>query len=35
MALPPPITVTAVPKIDREAGHAAKFKLIRSAGRSN
>jgi phenylacetate-coenzyme A ligase PaaK-like adenylate-forming protein len=34
-ALPPPITVTAVPKIDREAGHAAKFKLIRSTGRSN
>lgn len=28
-ARPPLITVTAVPAIDREGGHAAKFKLIR------
>lgn len=28
-AVPPPIAVTAVPEIDRESGHAAKFKLIR------
>jgi phenylacetate-coenzyme A ligase PaaK-like adenylate-forming protein len=28
-ALPPPITVTAVAEIEREGGHAAKFKLIK------
>jgi hypothetical protein len=26
---PPPINVIAVPRIDREGGHAAKFKLIK------
>jgi putative adenylate-forming enzyme len=29
-ALPPPMTITPVPKIAREKGHAAKLKLIRS-----
>ena len=29
-AVPPPIQVTVVPGIDRDPGHGAKFKLIRS-----
>lgn len=29
-AVPPPIEVTPVPRIDRDPGHGAKFKLVRS-----
>ncbi|TDD66869.1 hypothetical protein E1293_38660 [Actinomadura darangshiensis] len=29
-AIPPPITITPTQRIDREPGHAAKFKLIRT-----
>jgi hypothetical protein len=29
-AVPPPIKVTVVPGIDRDPGHGAKFKLIKS-----
>ena len=29
-AVPPPIEVTVVPEIDRDPGHGAKFKLIKS-----
>lgn len=29
-AVPPPIEVTVVPGIDRDPGHGAKFKLIKS-----
>jgi len=29
-AVPPPIQVTVVPAIDRDPGHGAKFKLVRS-----
>jgi phenylacetate-CoA ligase len=31
-AVPPPITIAPAPHIDREGGHAAKFKLIRRVG---
>jgi len=30
-AVPPPIEVTPVPEIERDPGHGAKFKLVRSA----
>jgi hypothetical protein len=30
-AVPPPVTVTPVTDIAREPGHAAKFKIIKSA----
>jgi hypothetical protein len=29
-AVPPPIEVSPVPRIDRDPGHGAKFKLVRS-----
>jgi hypothetical protein len=29
-AVPPSIAVTPVPRIDRDPGHGAKFKLVRS-----
>jgi hypothetical protein len=29
-AVPPPIEVTVVPGIERDPGHGAKFKVIRS-----
>lgn len=32
-AVPPPITITPTTHIDREGGHAAKFKLIRNNAR--
>lgn len=31
-AVPPPITVTPVDGIDREPGHAAKFKVVKVEG---
>jgi hypothetical protein len=29
-AVPPPIEVTPVPRIERDTGHGARFKLVRS-----
>ena len=33
-AVPPPIEVTVVPELDREPGHGAKFKLVKSTVRA-
>lgn len=33
-ATPPPITTVRVPAIDREPGHAGKYKLVKLAGRA-
>ena len=30
-AVPPPVEVTTVPEIDRDPGHGAKLKLVKSA----